>query len=314
MKTSNTFVLYHDRCTDGSGARAVAFSVFGDSATYIAVNYHQPVPEKVLNAEKDSVIYILDFCYPQEILEQLMDKFYKVVVLDHHKSAKEALANTKATAPHELIFNMHRSGASLAWEYFYPGTPTPKLIQYIQDRDLWTKNLPNCDAIHAGIRAILKEDDLLWQSALTDWEAGWEDRLLSTGNVLIESTTSTVNSNIGKAAYRFLVFKDRVLTVALVNATAAPSETGEALCSTPVPEAFQEKGFSNFADFAIIYSIQPDMETVSLSLRSLKGAKIQTDVSEISRTFFGGGGHVNASGGKISIAEFFELFKEHQSE
>lgn len=317
MKVSNTFVLYHDRCTDGSGARAVAFSVLGDSATYIAVNYNQPVPEAVLNAEKDSVIYILDFCYSQEILEQLMDKFYKVVVLDHHKSAMAALANAKVTTPHELVFHMRRSGASLAWEYFYPGKPTPKLIQYIQDRDLWTKNLPNCDAIHAGIRAVLKEDALLWQSALMDWEdweAGWEDRLLSTGNVLIESTTSTVKSNIGKAAYRFLVFKDRVLTVALVNATAAPSETGEALCSTPVPEALQEKGFSNFADFAIIYSIQPDMETVSLSLRSLQGAKIQTDVSEISKAFFGGGGHANASGGKISVADFFELFKEHQSE
>lgn len=315
MKTSNTFVLYHDRCTDGFGAKTVAASVFGDSATYIAVNYHQPVPEAVLKAGKDSTIYILDFCYPQEILEQLMYTFYKVVVLDHHKSAKEALANTKAVAPHELVFNMNLSGASLAWEYFYPGKPIPKLVQYIQDRDLWSKNLPDCDVIHAGIRAVLKEDGLLWQSALMDWEkGGWEERLLSTGRVLVENTFETAKSNVGKAAYRFLVFKDRVLTAALVNATAAPSETGEALCSTPIPEVLQQKGFSNFADFAIIYSIQPDMETVLVSLRSLQGAKIQTDVSEIAREFFGGGGHANASGGKISVADFFELFKEHQSE
>jgi hypothetical protein len=50
--------------------------------------------------------------------------------MDHHKSALEDL---KGLSPN-IYFDMERSGAQLAWNYFHPGVKPPKFIQYIEDR------------------------------------------------------------------------------------------------------------------------------------------------------------------------------------
>lgn len=40
---------------------------------------------------------------------------------------------------------MTHSGAMLTWFYFFPEIEPPLLIKYIEDRDIWTKALPNTD-------------------------------------------------------------------------------------------------------------------------------------------------------------------------
>jgi hypothetical protein len=35
------------------------------------------------------------------------------------------------------IFDMNRSGAGLAWDYFQPMTSRLRFIDYLEDRDLW---------------------------------------------------------------------------------------------------------------------------------------------------------------------------------
>jgi oligoribonuclease NrnB/cAMP/cGMP phosphodiesterase (DHH superfamily) len=76
------------------------------------------------------MVYILDFSYDEETLRNLYKKV-EVVVLDHHKTAEKDLKDLSFAK-----FDMNKSGAMMAWEYFHPEKEVPLMIRYIQDRDL----------------------------------------------------------------------------------------------------------------------------------------------------------------------------------
>ena len=127
-------VIYHNQCRDGFGAAFAAWKKFGDSASYIPRKTHEPVPEGL----EDKELYILDYSYPMAELEKLVAENKKVVVIDHHQSAKDAVE-----AFPDNVFDLEHSGSVLAWEYFHPGTEVPKLLLYIEDHDLWRMSLPH---------------------------------------------------------------------------------------------------------------------------------------------------------------------------
>ena len=84
-----------------------------------------------------------------------------VLILDHHKTAEAALAKwTKPfnfTPPElgEIIchFDQNLSGAGLAWKYFFPTDPVPRMVEHVQDRDLWRFELPGTREICAALYA-----------------------------------------------------------------------------------------------------------------------------------------------------------------
>lgn len=119
-------VIYHKNCPDGFAAAWCAWKKFGDSASYIAASYSDPIPENIDGKE----VYVLDFSYDAVRLPLLESKAKKLVVLDHHKGAE---AHVKATKEH--VFDVEHSGAYLAWTYFHPETPVPVCVEYISDGD-----------------------------------------------------------------------------------------------------------------------------------------------------------------------------------
>jgi oligoribonuclease NrnB/cAMP/cGMP phosphodiesterase (DHH superfamily) len=142
-------VIYHFPCFDGFTAAWVARRALGEKHTlFWPTQYGQEPPwDQIHDTEK--VIYILDFSYPREVMEKLLaiGPSYLVCCLDHHKTAEEALRDLP-----ECEFDMNRSGAQMAWDYFFPGEPRPDLVDYVADRDLWRWELPYSRAINARIR------------------------------------------------------------------------------------------------------------------------------------------------------------------
>ena len=127
---AKSYVLYHANCFDGMGAAYAAWTQLGDvNVEYIPVQYGSPPPE----TEAGSNVYIVDFSYSKGTLDEIKGKSAHMIVLDHHKTAAEDLDGYPGA-----IFDMKRSGAMLAWDYFHPGVHAPLLLDYIQDRDLWT--------------------------------------------------------------------------------------------------------------------------------------------------------------------------------
>jgi len=142
------YVLYHGQCYDGFGAAYAAWKKFGDTAKYIPVSYGYPPPE-MPDAEE---VYIVDFSYPQAVLQEMVDAGLRVTVLDHHKTAQETLLPMVGTSKNLAIqFDMERSGALIAWEAFHPRVPAPLLIQHISDRDLWQFKLDGTAKIHKAL-------------------------------------------------------------------------------------------------------------------------------------------------------------------
>ncbi|MDD2657657.1 MAG: hypothetical protein PHD04_03305 [Candidatus Pacebacteria bacterium] len=122
-------VLYHGKCPDGFGGAYAAWKKFGDSADYVAVDHGDAPPEGLEGKE----VYLVDFSYETaEQMDALIKTTKRFVVLDHHESAKAFVEQ----AP-EHVYDGTRSGATIAWNYFHPETPLPRLMQYLEDGDLY---------------------------------------------------------------------------------------------------------------------------------------------------------------------------------
>lgn len=115
-------VIYHAHCQDGFGSAFAAWKKFGDNASYITSLYRTEPPEGLVNKE----IYIVDFSYPKEVLLDLESKNKRLVVIDHHFSAKEAVESVK-----EHIFSLDHAASYLSWEYFVGGG-VPELIKLLE--------------------------------------------------------------------------------------------------------------------------------------------------------------------------------------
>lgn len=263
------YVLYHDSCMDGYCSAYLAWTKLLSGPHYIPVQYQQPLPE----IQDNSIVYILDFSYPADVLLALAERSKRVIVLDHHKTAKAALDGL-GSSNLEIRFDMNKSGAMLTWDYFYGGH-APKLVSYVQDRDLWTWKLPASREINAalGVEDRLFEDWVRVQRLMED-DNGFNE-FTSRGSAILAAQDQHVESLCKKA---FFVKIGHSLVPA-INSSLFQSEIGERLCEIH-PEA----------DFAAIW-FDKDLDTQTWSLRSRRGF----DVSAVAK-MYGGGGHAAAAG------------------
>jgi uncharacterized protein len=128
----DTMVFYHGLCPDGFGAAFAAWLVLKDTAEYIPCKYDE-VPKDVTGKR----VYILDFSFDPEVMTKLDQQATELILLDHHATAQKKLQGFKCRCG-GLFFDLTKSGARLAWEHFHPNVPVPRMVQLIQDRDLWT--------------------------------------------------------------------------------------------------------------------------------------------------------------------------------
>ena len=142
-------VIYHDGCADGFGAAWVCHVLFEDpTTTYLPAKYGDRPPNV-----KGLDVIIVDFSYPRVVLEQLHAEANSLLVLDHHQTAQADLAGLDYA-----VFDMTRSGAALAWDYFHSFRVgvRPPLVDYVQDRDLWRWRLQWSREVSAWLATVPK--------------------------------------------------------------------------------------------------------------------------------------------------------------
>ena len=167
--------IYHKNCADGFGA-ALAVEVYckehNISGEYLAAQYGDEIPD-VSGKE----VFIVDFSYDRDSLIALKEQANSLMVIDHHKSAMEALAGLDY-----CVFDMTRSGAVLTWQTLMADKPLPLLLAYIQDRDLWQWQLPDSKAVSAALLTMEKCFEC-WQPYLDDHNIS---ELISKGNAIVD--------------------------------------------------------------------------------------------------------------------------------
>jgi len=261
-------ILYHKNCPDGFGAAWAAWKKFGNKANYIPVEYQTPPPKNLKGKE----VYSLDFSYPAEVIKKLKKITKKLVFLDHHITAKENIKFADF-----YVYNVNHSGAFLTWRYFHPKKATPKLILYIEDRDLWNFKLAGAREITTFLKTLdlnLKEFDKL---AVQFERADFRKKYFETGKILLafkEQIISGVASQAEKV--RFLGIDTLAANSPILGLR---SEIGEILYDKKPP-------------MSIIWL--KDGDDLLVSLRS----KGDFDISKLAKRF-GGGGHKNAGGFRI---------------
>jgi oligoribonuclease NrnB/cAMP/cGMP phosphodiesterase (DHH superfamily) len=158
MENTRIVVLYHGNCPDGFGGAYAAWKKFGDTAEYYALSRTSPGPD----ALHDALVYFIDFCYPQELMDEYVSQAKHLVMLDHHEGVEDV-----ARSMPEYVYDSNRSGASIAWEYFHPGQPMPKLLQYVEDDDLFRFAIPDTKAVISYL-AVQPHTFEVWDAIATD--------------------------------------------------------------------------------------------------------------------------------------------------
>ena len=205
-------VIYHANCWDGFGSAWAAWKRLGDDVSYIPANYGQKAPMMLL---KNKDVFIVDFSYPRDVLEEILEVANALLVLDHHKTAQGALEDF----PH-AIFDMDKSGARLTWEHFHPNITMPNFLRYIEDRDLWRFKLPDSEAVNAAIQSYpfnLEAYDEVSQKSI--------DNLKTEGESILRYKQQATDNHASRA--KFLEWHG--LKTAVVNASFLFSEIGHEL-------------------------------------------------------------------------------------
>jgi len=273
------FVIYHKDCSDGFGARFAAEYLLRDRAQYYAAKHGDPPPD-VTNKN----VAIVDFSYDRETILNMKKIAKSIVILDHHKTAQEALEDLDFA-----IFDMKKSGAMLAWEFFNKEKTVPTMIHYIQDRDLWKFELKDSAAFSAAFDMIPFTFEDYYQ-CLFHVKI---DKLIKDGSIILEYNKRTIEQTCKHAHDR--VFKKSLYKkykTCVVNSPTLQSEIGNYLSS--------DCGY----DIALVWYFDHSSNSTNVSIRT---GRNDVDVSEIAKTF-GGGGHKKAAGFRLDthINEIFE--------
>lgn len=271
-------VIYHADCTDGFGAAYSAWKCLGNRAEYFPCKHGTPPPDVT-----GKNVVILDFSFDNATTKKMIEIAESLIVIDHHKSAMVELHDIANT-----VFDMNKSGAMLAWEWFHPGKEPPKFIKYIQDRDLWQWELDYSKEFSAAFDMVpfefeefeKFEDDSVFDDAV------------KRGSYILAYSKTVVKKVCEKAQKR----KMNGMDVLVVNASHWMSEIGARLA----PDC----------DFAMMWYWDHDSQETKVSLRAFHDT---VDVSEIAKSY-GGGGHKKASGFQLPKSKHIEdLFDKPKS-
>ena len=274
------YVLYHADCMDGYAAAWAAWKAFGNTARYTAVRHHEPLPK----IPDDIELYILDFCYPFEILVSTAKRVNKIVVLDHHISAQKSYQTylNHSTIPNnmEVKFVQNHSGCIITWNYFQGDIEAPKLLQHIEDHDIWLHQLPKTEAICKALYLRLPVNFAAFEKIKLH-------TLQREGAILVKQQKLNITRLLKT---RHTVTLNGIPGLAVNAPPVFTSDLGHELAKIS-------------GTYGLIYYYHGKRQHYECGLRSIN----EFDVSELAIEF-GGGGHKNAAGFTLDQVNFLNLF------
>lgn len=276
--------IYHFPCDDGFAAAWVVNRKWSD-VDFRPCNYGMKAPADGIDNKN---ILIADFSFKPDTLKAMAERAASVVVLDHHKTAQEDLGefitdpmrcdvlDTHSFPPTGPLanFDMTRCGSLMTWDFCFPNQPAPMMLRHIDDRDRWIFAYPETRTLSLYIRSFPFE-----------FEA-WDEFMIDSGDnrgaILAEAKAIEryYNRRISELCE---MAEDKVIgnhVVPVVNAPFAFASDCAHELLTLHPDA----------PFAATY-----YESYGGRSYSLRSSDDRVDVSEVARSY-GGGGHRNSAG------------------
>jgi len=274
-----TLCIYHGNCADGFGAAWVVRKALSEENVEFFAGVYQTPPPDVTGRK----VIMVDFSYKRPALEGMIAAAESVTILDHHKTAAADLVGLGGA---ELVFDMERSGSTIAWDHYFPSEPAPTLLRHIEDRDLWRFALPGTREIQANVFSY-PYDFAVWDSLI----ALPINELLAEGRAIERKHFKDIDELLGVVRRRMVIGGYNV-PVANLPYTFS-SDAGHKMAQGEA--------------FAACY-----YDTPGGRYFSLRSASNGVDVSEVAKVY-GGGGHRAAAGFTVpySLAAGFEVPSLH---
>lgn len=299
-------VIYHANCADGFGAAYAAWLKLGDEAEYLPMNYGETYNFDLSGIVIDHVgheingreVFILDFSFPREVMDDIFTHAKRVVWLDHHKTAFEMWCggyrkgDSFQAIPlggadplkHYIILDDNFSGAYLAWEYFHPGADIPTLIQHIDDRDRWQFKMRCSKEVHTALSSYKPWSFAQWDELMKPMHYA---TIITEGSAVLRAHNQHVQDALKQARECHIDYGQCTITEQHIGLAA----NAPAFLASDLGHELANKS----STFGLVWSMVADGQ-VNCSLRS----NGDYDVSAIAKAF-GGGGHRNAAGFSTNI-------------
>lgn len=276
-------VIYHGRnCPDGFAAALAAWLFYEGRAEFVGLDHGDIKSVDDLPALDGRAVYILDFSFSPAIMRSIEERAAKLVLLDHHKSAADKLDGF-ASRCGVVHFDMKKSGARLAWEFFQREQALPDLVRFVEDRDIWAWQYPES----AGFLAALDLEPMEFErwNEIAGFDAAQLSKYLERGRAM-DAKFSKLATDIADGA-QALVFNG--VSGVMANAPGPfHSLVGEMLCKRS-------------GTFALLWSVDKS-GAIKCGLRSEPGFNCIPLAESMH-----GGGHAQACGFKMGLERLPEL-------
>lgn len=280
--------LYHANCQDGAGAASV-FKQYMEENKYDYRLYPSTYnmdftkcPEIFLA----DTVYLLDYSLSEEKLKELYSvNKCEVIILDHHESA--IINVPKNLISEKSVLDSTRSGAGIAFDYFYPDRKRSQFINCLEDRDLWKFISPDSEAVYCG--AMMLKFNLDRYQEIIFQEEKFYDTFLSESRIYLSFYKNIIDSIVNKSFVgNFLLCGIRIPFYSCIPIF------GSDACAKILEEnpRYSYVGYCNVG-----YK-----NSVGGGLRSKPG---YDNCHIILEEEFGGGGHKNAAGFRSTLDEFY---------
>jgi oligoribonuclease NrnB/cAMP/cGMP phosphodiesterase (DHH superfamily) len=282
LNDPSPLVIYHGKCPDGFAAALAAWLYFAGQAEFVGLDHGDVKSVADLPKHAGRAVYILDFSFSEHILRAVEETAAKLVLLDHHLSAAEKLTGFRCRCG-MVHFDMAKSGARMAWDFFHPNQPVPDLIRWVEDRDIWVWQYPES----MGFLAALDMEPFEFErwKVIANFDGQQKLAYIARGEAMNEKFVKLAEQLVENA--QVLAFNG--VKGLMVNAPSAfHSLVGDLLC--------QKSG-----SYALMWTVDKN-GTVKCGLRSKPGFNCIPLAASM-----GGGGHAQACGFKMTGQRLPEL-------
>ncbi len=281
------YLVYHSADLDGHCCGAIARRFFESKGMPFTLVPMDHGGELTIEPVQGDIVYFMDFA-PVAMVESLMYLGCRLLVLDHHETAKPLLDKVSRSS----VIRMDLAACEIVWQYFHPYSETPSVVKlagrydtFRQTEGDWKgETLP----FHYGMEGCLT--DPIDDKAMRNWARllendGLCDTVIAAGRV-IENYVTLQNREAMKNAF-------------LIN-----------LCGYKFVGCFGVQGSLAFKD---IYD--PDKHDGMMAIEHggncwhfrLYTDKPETvDILWIAKSF-GGGGHKQACGFETSYLSYHHI-------
>ncbi|HEY0220699.1 MAG TPA: phosphoesterase [Candidatus Paceibacterota bacterium] len=275
--------IYHKDCVDGTTSAAVVLKKFPEAKVYpIPRGYTKEDLEPILSTlTEENEIYTVD---GEMGAREILDLGFKVTTIDHHIGERENLDNlAKENSNYTFIFDNDKSGASLSWNYFFPGEEMPEMIKYVEDFDLWNWKYRKETENVMGYLSIFRNNP---EKTLELMNNGLEE-IMNKGEVISTYTESQIEEQKKTEPVQIKIGEN---TVPAFNAPMSYKSF--------LGDFFSKK----LGKTVLIFKI--DGGKVKMSFR---GHDEHTPSALELASLVGGGGHRNSAGGAMPLYNFLEM-------